>query len=117
MSTLRPRFKLWLSTKDAEGAFGDGKWRLLKAIGTEGSLMAACESLHISYRKAWGDLKKAEECLNVTLVTKQRGGSAGGQARLTVQGQIWLKAYTKFRGDIERTVEAAYRKHIKELIR
>lgn len=117
MSKLRPRFKLWLSTKDAEGAFGDGKWRLLKAIETEGSLKAACESLHISYRKAWGDLKKAEECLNVTLVTKQRGGSLGGRTGLTTQGQIWLKTYTKFRGEIHKAVEEAYREHIKELVK
>ena len=115
MSKLSPRFKLWLSGKDVEGAFGDGKWRLLRAIDTEGSLSAACKSLQISYRKAWGDLNKAEECLGVELVSRQRGGSRGGRTGLTTQGQNWLKAYTKFRSDIEKAMEAAYRKHVKEL--
>ena len=32
MKQLSPRFKLWLNTKNTEGVFGDGKWRLLKAI-------------------------------------------------------------------------------------
>jgi len=115
LTGLRARFKLWLSTKDAEGVFGDGKWRLLKSIDTEGSLKAASQSLRISYRKAWGDLKKAQQCLNVTLVEKQRGGIQGGRTALTEQGKKWVNAYTKFRSDIEKAVEKAYKKHIKEL--
>ena len=117
MKKLRARFKLWLSTKDVEGVFGDGKWRLLKSIDTERSLKAASESLRISYRKAWGDLKKAQDALNIALVEKQRGGKIGGRTDLTSQGKKWVKAYTKFRSDIERAVEKAYQKHIKELIR
>ena len=61
MKKLRARFKLWLSAKDIEGVFGDGKWRLLKAIETEGSKTTAIQKLGISYRKAWGDLKKSQE--------------------------------------------------------
>ncbi len=116
MKKLRARFKLWLSTKDVEGAFGDGKWRLLKAIGTEGSLKAASESLRISYRKAWGDLKKAQDALGIALVEKQRGGSMGGRTALTEQGKKWVKAYTRFRGDIKKAVEKAYERHIEELV-
>ena len=112
---LKPRFKLWLSSEDVEGVFGDGKWRLLQAIGAEGSLKAASESLHISYRKAWGDLKKAQDALHIVLVEKQRGGSIGGQTVLTKQGQEWVEAYTKFRMDIETAVENAYQRHIKGL--
>ncbi|MHC4096735.1 MAG: hypothetical protein ACYSU3_11845 [Planctomycetota bacterium] len=41
MKQLRTKFKLWLSTEDAEGVFGDGKWRLLKKIDAKGSLRAA----------------------------------------------------------------------------
>ncbi len=117
MKKLRTRFKLWLSTEDAEGVFGDGKWRLLKSIDTEGSLKAASQSLHISYRKAWGDLKKAQQCLNVPLVEKQRGGIQGGQTVLTEEGKKWVTAYTRFRTDIEKAIEKAYEKHIKELVK
>ena len=117
MKRITPRFKLWLSTKDAEGVFGDGKWRLLRAIDAKGSLRAAAESLGMSYRKAWGDLKKAEKCLNVALLKKQRGGSMGGRTTLTEQGKRWLEAYTKFRGDVESVVEKAYKKHIEVLVK
>lgn len=117
MKKLRARFKLWLSSKNVEGVFGDGKWRLLKAVDSAGSLSAASESLQISYRKAWGDLNKAQDTLNVSLVEKQRGGITGGRTVLTVEGKKWVRAYTKFRADIEKAVEKAYDKHIKELIR
>jgi len=117
MEKLRARFKLWLSSKDAEGVFGDGKWRLLKAIETEGSLKKACELLHISYRKAWGDLKKAEDCLNVALLERHRGGNMGGRTVLTSQGKKWVKAYTRFRSDIEKVVEKAYERNIKKLVK
>jgi molybdate transport system regulatory protein len=116
MKKMRARIKLWLSTKDVEGAFGDGKWRLLKAIDTEGSLKAASESLRISYRKAWGDLKKAQDALGIVLVEKQRGGNIGGHTTLTEQGKKWVKAYARFRGDVEKTVENAYEKNIEELV-
>ena len=112
----RARFKLWLSTRDIEGVFGDGKWRLLKAIENTGSLTSASKSLRISYRKAWGDLKKAQEALNIALVEKQRGGILGGQTTLTEQGKKWVKAYTRFRDDTEKAVEKAYEKHIRKLV-
>jgi len=114
---LRARFKLWLSTRDIEGVFGDGKWQLLKAIDNTGSLTAASESLRISYRKAWGDLRKAQETLNIALVEKQRGGILGGQTTLTEQGKKWVKAYARFRDETEKAVEKAYEKHIKALLK
>ncbi|MHC4111817.1 MAG: winged helix-turn-helix domain-containing protein [Planctomycetota bacterium] len=117
MKQLRTRFKLWLSTDDAEGAFGDGKWRLLKKIDAKRSLRAASQSLHISYRKAWGDLKKAQQCLNVPLVEKERGGIQGGQTVLTEEGKKWVQAYARFRTDIEKAIDKAYEQHIKELVK
>ena len=117
MKQLRTKFKLWLSSEDAEGVFGDGKWRLLKNIDAEGSLRAASQSLHISYRKAWGDLKKTQQYLDIPLVEKQRGGIQGGQTSLTEEGKKWVEAYTKFRSDIEKAAEKAYEKHIKELVK
>jgi molybdate transport system regulatory protein len=114
---LKAKFKLWLSSKDIEGVFGDGKWRLLKAIDREGSLSQASERLRMSYRKAWGDLKKAQDALHIALVEKHRGGANGGKTTLTEQGKRLVEAYTKFRSDIEKTMEKSYQKHLKELLR
>jgi molybdate transport system regulatory protein len=117
MKRLSARCKLWLNSKDVNGIFGDGKWRLLEAIGRTGSLSAASESLRISYRKAWGDLNKAQDALNTVLVEKQRGGSMGGRTILTGEGKKWVKAYAKFRADVEKAVGKAYEKRIEGLLR
>jgi molybdate transport system regulatory protein len=113
---LIPRMKLWISSPDNEGIFGDGKWRLLKAIERESSLKAAAESLHISYRKAWGDLKKAEESLGLKLIEKHRGGDHGGETVLTDDGRRWLAAYSLFRDEVRSALETVYRDHIAALL-
>jgi len=114
-SYLTARFKLWLCSSDAEGVFGDGKWRLLQAIDQTGSLRAAAKRLGISYRKAWGDLNKAEQHLHVHLIEKHRGGQSGGTTRLTEAGRRWLNAYSRFRADVEAATRQAYRIHIEHL--
>jgi len=114
---VRPKFKLWLSSPAAEGIFGDGKWRLLKAVSLEGSVRAATRRLKISYRKAWGDLTKAEKHIGERLVVRHRGGAGGGNAALTRTGKAWLKAYADFRSDVEDAVSEAFNSNIAPLLR
>jgi molybdate transport system regulatory protein len=110
--SLKPRLKLWLSSDGSENSFGDGKWRLLETIDKTESLKSTCEKLGISYRKAWGNLKNAEECLDFTLVNKSRGGKTHGHSNLTEQGKAWMEAYSKFHREVEDATEAAYKKHL-----
>jgi len=112
---MQPKFKLCLNSGNLQGVFGDGKCRLLDAIEGKGSLRAASQSLGISYRKAWGDLKKAQAGLHTVLVEKRRGGRAGGQTVLTPEGKKWTDAYIGFRRDIEKAISKAYQKHFREL--
>jgi len=114
---LYPRFKLWISSREAEGVFGDGKWRLLEAIDREGSLSAASAALGMSYRKAWGDLGKAERCLGRRLVERRRGGVGGGEAVLTATGRMWAEAYRRFRSEVERATAEAFESHVEPLLR
>lgn len=103
-----PGFKLWLRGDDPKEVFGSGKWRLLEAIEREGSLRAAAEVLGISYRKAWGDLRKAEKALGVMFLERRRGGSDGGETRLTVEGRKWLKEYRRFHEQVAKSVDKAF---------
>lgn len=114
-STLTPRFKLWLNSQEADGVFGDGKYRLLEHLATGKSLRAASDALHISYRKAWGDLKKAQNALGVTLIEQHRGGRQGGRTVLTEQGKRWLQAYGCFRREVEVVVQASFEKFFNEV--
>jgi molybdate transport system regulatory protein len=115
MSRLCPNFKLWVYSTEDDGVFGDGKVKLLNAIDEQGSLREAAASLQISYRKAWGDLKKAEECLRVKLVEKSRGGAGGGKTALTPEGKRLITAYAKFRQEAEAHVARAFDEFVKEI--
>jgi len=112
---LTPRFKLWLNAPRVEGVFGDGKCRLLERIEAKESLRAASDALHISYRKAWGDLKKAQNALGVTLIEQHRGGRQGGRTVLTEQGRRWLQAYCRFRREVEAAVQTSFEKFFREV--
>jgi molybdate transport system regulatory protein len=110
--SLQPRCKLWLCRGNVHGVFGDGKFRLLAAIHTTGSLRAAAAKLGMSYRTAWGDLAKAEKYLRLKLVERRRGGAAGGQMRVTEDGRILLKNYRCFRQAAESAVDRAFRRYL-----
>ena len=84
------------------------KWRLLMAIGREGTLQGAAQSLKISYRKAWGDLRKAEASLGCQLVERHRGGRTGGDMQLTTLGEQWLQQYGDFRRGVESAVTQVF---------
>jgi molybdate transport repressor ModE-like protein len=114
---LSPRFRLWLVDADESAPFGHGKWQLLAAIEREGSLSAAAADLGISYRKAWGGLRRAEELLGVKLIETRRGGRDGGDTHLTADGQQWLRAYSRFRSRVERSVARAFDASFKDLQR
>lgn len=109
---LHAHIKLWIASENTGSGFGDGKWRLLQAIQREGSLKSATAVLGISYRKAWGDLKKAEACLGVRLIEKHRGGSEGGETRLTKAGQRWVTAYGRMHARMEAALAKEFAKQI-----
>ena len=87
------KYRIWLENTDGEGILGDGKLKLIKCIGELGSLKAAADKMGVSYRKAWGNVKEAEEKLGFVLVERHRGGQHGGQSNLTEEGEKLIDAY------------------------
>jgi len=108
LEKITPRFKLWLESGKTASVFGDGKWKLLNEINNTGSLSAAAENLGVSYRKAWGDIRKTERALKVKLLDRHRGGKDGGQTRLTDEGKKWLREYGRFQEAVDTAVRAGY---------
>ena len=72
-----PAFKIWLETDDGY-VFGPGIYSLLTVIIEKGNLKEAAKTLDMSYRYAWGLLRKAEVTLGEPLVIFHKGGSHGG---------------------------------------
>ena len=113
---LIPKMKIWLNTEAAEGALGNGKLRLLESIEETGSLSAAADTLKISYRKAWGSLKKTEEYLGVKLIDKTRGGTGGGKTTITPIGKKLMVAYAEFNEKMQRHLESTYKETLENLL-
>jgi len=108
-------YKVWLASPDGEGIIGDGRLELLKAIDKLGSIRAAADELKISYRKAWGNLKKAESLLNFPLVEKTRGGKEGGKTVLTKETKILIDAYADFHKEFNESTGIIIKKFFNKL--
>jgi molybdate transport system regulatory protein len=102
--------KVWLEGIDKDEIISEPVFKLIKLIRETGSLKAAAEKLGISYRKAWGDLKYAEEKLGFLLVDKTRGGEHGGQSQLTKEGNELVDAYTELVDDINISIKKVTKK-------
>jgi molybdate transport system regulatory protein len=100
------RLHLWLET--GEGVlFGSGRAQLLERIVSCGSLKSAADSLGMSYRAAWGKIKKTEEILGFRLIEKSHGNRAGYQ--LTEFGRLLMASFRQWFDDVERMALARAR--------
>ncbi|MBN1296921.1 LysR family transcriptional regulator [bacterium] len=113
---ITPRIKLFLSTSDVDGVFGEGKYRLLEAIRREGTLVAAARSLGRSYRKAWGDIRRAEEGFGRKLVERSRGGASKGKTELTPFAVSLINAWVLYRIEALKNVNVAFERYLTAVI-
>lgn len=79
MKELQPtiRIRLWLEDENGDMIFGSGRSNIIENISKYGSLKKAAQAMRISYRAAWGKIKKTEEILGERLIepaaTKREG--------------------------------------------
>ena len=114
-SNIRINYKLWMSSENGDAIIDDDKWQMLISIQKLGSLKAAADNENISYRKAWGDIRKMEAILGFQLVEKHRGGKSGGVTILTNEGTRLTAAYISFHEEFQRNVDETIRKFKKIL--
>jgi molybdate transport system regulatory protein len=70
--------KVFLEKND-QFVVGPGRIKMLQAIGELGSLRKAAEEAGMSYRWAWGRMKKSEEALGIELFDRQADQHSGGR--------------------------------------
>ena len=93
MSKPKPAFKLWLETEEGF-VFGPGVEALLRKVIEKGTLKEAASSLGMSYRFAWGLIKKVEEKIGEPLIKAHKGGrSGGGRTEITPLGQQFIEDF------------------------
>lgn len=94
--------QLWLEDERGEG-FGRGRVQLLRLIEERGSLSKAAKELGMSYRGAWGKLKKAERIAGVALV--EASGTKRDGYSLTPEGRELVERFRQWYADVERYAE------------
>jgi len=79
-----------------ENLLGDGtsdkRLEVLRAVAQTGSISQAARSTGVSYKAGWQAVETLSNLAGVPLLEKLVGGSGGGGARLTAQGQDLLRA-------------------------
>ena len=95
------KHQVQLVTSDEDTVINEEGFRLLSEIEKEHSIVAAARNMDISYRKAWGLLRRIEYVLGFTLVKRKRGGKAGGRSFFTEEGKRLLDAFNSMKTDLE----------------
>ena len=90
--------QLWLEGENGEG-FGRGRVELLKLVVELGSLSKAAKQLGMSYRGAWGKLKKAERIVGASLV--EAAGTKREGYVLTPEGKELVRRFQQWYEDVE----------------
>jgi molybdate transport repressor ModE-like protein len=67
----------------------------LGEIERTGSIRKAASKLGMSYRHAWGQIRRMGEAAGSPLVVSSRGGKGGGRTRLTKAGESLLAMYSR----------------------
>lgn len=73
---------------------GVGRAQLLQRIDSLGSLKKAAESMNMSYRAAWGRIKRTEAALGVPMV--EALGTRRGGYSLTAEGKKIVEAFLQW---------------------
>ncbi len=108
-------YEVWLTNRATGNCLDDHLVKLLGVIADKGSIRSAADELGLSYRKAWGDIRKAEQFLGFPLVQKIRGGKAGGQSKLTSDGAELVEAFRQLHEGINLAIHNTTKKFFHQL--
>ncbi len=98
MKAKMPDVKLHIWLEANNGVyFGQGRYELLCLIDKFGSLKLAAQQMGISYRGAWGKIKKTEEVIGQKLITKDANKQG---YRLTEFGAKFIKEFKIFHDEV-----------------
>jgi len=74
---------------------------LLQKVDEFGTLSDAAKDLRMSYRHAWGMIRRAEEALGEPLLKFWKGGrKGGGGAQITESGRKMINEYLRLKREL-----------------
>jgi 8-oxo-dGTP diphosphatase len=87
--------KCRLDSPDGVAIMGEGRAELIELIDDTGSLSEAARAMGMSYRYAWGMVRKISQAAGGPVVKSTRGGSRGGWTTLTPLGRDLLDTFRR----------------------
>ena len=102
------RAKFWIENK-GEVVVGGGKTALLLAVDRLGSIQRAADEFGMSYRHAWGAIKKIEQRAGFKIIETRLGRKNGG-TQLTSKGKTFVKMTDSLLKDLQAMVEKRFGK-------
>jgi molybdate transport system regulatory protein len=100
--------KFWIENK-GEVVLGGGKMALLLAVDQFGSIQRAADEFGMSYRHAWGAIRRIEQRAGFKIVDTKLGGREGGGARLTPKGKIFVERVDFLLNDLRKIVQKRFK--------
>ncbi len=98
---MKANFRCWLENNQGEQIVGPGLYQLLIEVEKTGSLNQAAREMNMSYRTAWGKIKKIEERVGTEVIDKKVGGKDGGGSELTSKGYQLMEKYSQLKFRLE----------------
>ena len=96
----------------AETAFwGPDCAQFLELIQTTGSMLNACQCMHMSYSRGWRMINEIERQLGYPLILRSQGGSNGGGSELTPMGKQFLASFQKMQEEIREESQAIFARY------
>jgi len=100
--------KFWVENK-GEVVLGSGKAALLRAVHQNGSIQRAADEFGMSYRHAWGIIRKMEQRVGFRLINAQAGGGEGKGAQLTPRGRDLIEKFSLFEETLRKVTTEKFR--------
>ncbi|MEW6374429.1 MAG: LysR family transcriptional regulator [Thermodesulfobacteriota bacterium] len=99
--------KFWIENR-GEVVVGGGKTALLQAVDRLGSIQRAADEFGMSYRHAWGAIRKIEKRAGFKIVDTKLGGKDAG-AKLTPKGKDFVVKVGTLLNDLQAIVEKRFK--------
>jgi len=104
--------KFWIENK-GEVVLGAGKAALLQAVDRLSSIQQAADEFGMSYRHAWGAIRRIENRAGFKIVNTKLGGKEGGSTQLTPKGKAFVDRVDFLLSDLHRMVEKRFKQKTK----
>lgn len=96
--------RFWLEY-DGQALAGRGRIELLERIRDNGSISEAARAMKMGYKAAWDTVDAINRVAGAAIVTRTKGGRAGGGTKLTAHGLLLVETYRKMEREHQAFLE------------